>query len=303
MVAACGLSSAPAVAPGRQTPWPAASTASSRPPSPSQLLAPTAVPSITPQPSPSPSLPMPSPPAPGRAVAVPGSLPAYVNRGSRTKKWIALTFDADMYPWMYAERDRVSLVDPRIVDLLEETHTSATIFLNGLFVEAYPALVNRLARDRNIELANHSWDHAGWTADCANTTPIRSPMTTRSEVMKTEAIVRRLTGVEVQFFRFPGFCRTNRDVALVHSLGEVSIGSDCFFGDTLGWSVRRQIASVEGGCTRGSIVITHINCPPYHPNVYEALETLIPWWRAHGWTIVTVGELLGDPTPRPNGSG
>jgi peptidoglycan/xylan/chitin deacetylase (PgdA/CDA1 family) len=291
-LAACGLNQTPPVAPtGQATPWLVTPMASSASPSASQPVA-SAVPPA--------SVPPASPPAIGPVVPA-RSLPSYVNHGSRTKKWIALTFDADMYAWMYTERDRVSLVDRRIVDLLEKTHTPATIFLNGLFAEAYPSLIKRLGGDPTIELANHSWDHAGWTADCPNTTPIRPPMTERTEVIMTEAIVSRLTGVQVHFFRFPGFCRTSREVGLVRTLGEHSIGSDCFFGDTLGWSARRQIASVERGCTRGSIVVTHLNGPPFHPNVYEALETLIPWWKAHGWTIVTVGRLLGDLTPRPGG--
>jgi len=293
-LAACELSQTqPASPTGQATPWTVTPSSSSLSPSASQPLASAVPPAGVPPTSPPPSI---------RPVVPPRSLPSYVNHGSPTRKWIALTFDADMYPWMYAERNDVSMVDLRIVDLLEKTHTPATIFLNGLFAEAYPSIIERLGGDPTIELANHSWDHAGWTADCPNTTPIRPPMTERTEVTTTAAIVRRLTGVEVHFFRFPGFCRTSHEVALVRSLGERSVGSDCFFGDTLGWSSQRQIASVEGGCTRGSIVVTHLNGPPFHPNVYEALETLIPWWKAHGWTIVTVGRLLGDPTPRPGGS-
>ncbi len=38
---------------------------------------------------------------------------------------------------------------------------------------------------------------------------------------------------------------------------------------------QRQVASVERGCTSGSIVVTHLNGAPVHPNVYEALKTLI----------------------------
>jgi len=250
-------------------------------------------------------------PAPSGSVALPEPsaspspappLRAYISHGSRSRKWIALTFDADMYRWMYAERDRVPEVDLRIVDLLEQTHTPATIFVNGLFVRAYPDLVKRLAGDPGIELANHSWDHAGWTRDCPYSRPIQPPMTRRTEVTKTEAIVRDVTGVEIQYFRFPGFCHTTSDVTLVRSLGEYSIGSDCFFGDTYGWSARRQVASVERGCTSGSIVVTHLNGPPYHANVYEALRVLIPWWKEHGWTVVNVGQMLGHPTPRPAGS-
>jgi peptidoglycan/xylan/chitin deacetylase (PgdA/CDA1 family) len=253
-----------------------ASTASSRPSRPARAARP--------------AHPVPAPP-----------IPAYVNRGSPARQWIALTFDADMYPWMYAERDRVSFVDRRIVDVLERTQTRATIFVNGLFVRAYPKLVERLARNPNIELANHSWDHAGWTTDCPNTTPIAPPMTERTEVTKTAAIVRQLTGVRIRYFRFPGFCHSPSEVAYVRSLGEYSIGSDCFFGDALGWSVDRQVDNVIHSCRHGSIVVTHINGPPFHPNVYEALERLIPWWKANGWSVVTVGQMLGHSTPRPPG--
>ena len=65
------------------------------------------------------------------------------------------------------------------------------------------------------------------------------------------------------------------------------------------WSASQQVASVENGCGRGSIVVTHINGAPYHPNVYEALKVLIPWWKSHGWQVVNIGTLLGVPTPKP----
>jgi len=193
---------------------------------------------------------------------------------------------------MYAQRNRVSLVDLRIVDLLERTRTPATVFVNGLFAKAYPALIQRLARDPWIELANHSWDHAGWTPSCPAMIPISAPMTRRLEVTMTAQIVARLTGIHLTYFRFPAFCGTSADVAFVHALGETVIGSTCFFGDSRHWSAALQVASVERGCGWGSIVVAHLNGPPYGPNTHEALATLIPWWRAHSWRVVTVGTLL-----------
>src|SRR5437899_342636 len=175
--AACDVSQTqPASPTGQATPWTVTPSSSSPSPSASQPLASAVPPAGVPPTSPPPSI---------RPVVPPRSLPPYVNHGSPTRKWIALTFDADMYPWMYAERNDVSMVDLRIVDLLEKTHTPATIFLNGLFAEAYPSIIERLGGDPTIELANHSWDHAGWTADCPNTTPIRPPMTERTEVTTT----------------------------------------------------------------------------------------------------------------------
>jgi peptidoglycan/xylan/chitin deacetylase (PgdA/CDA1 family) len=227
-----------------------------------------------------------------------GSSMAYVTHGKRNQKWIALTFDADMYPWMYVQRGSVPEFDPRIIKLLKDTQTPATIFLNGLYVKAYPDLVRQLAKQPNIELANHSWDHAGWVT-CTNTTPIRRPMTKTTEVTMVQDIVKQVTGVRVRYFRYPGGCYGGGDLDLVKSLGERPIGWDCYFGDSLGWTASRQIASVESNCQQGSIVITHLNGPPYHSGVYEALKVLLPWWKAHGWRVVNIGTMLDAPTQRP----
>jgi peptidoglycan/xylan/chitin deacetylase (PgdA/CDA1 family) len=227
-------------------------------------------------------------------------LRGYIRHGPRTKRWIALTFDEDMRPSMYAVRDSVRWYDPRIIRLLERTRTPATIFLNGLFAKAYPDVLRRLARNPRIELGNHSWDHQGWTADCGpNDRLIRPPMTKRKEVVWTDRIVKRLTGVRMRYFRFPAGCHSNADVRFVWSLGEASIGWDCYFGDALDFSASQQVRNVQRTCGRGSIVVTHLDGPPYHYDVYEALKRLIPWWKKHGWRVVTVGTLLGHPTKRP----
>jgi peptidoglycan-N-acetylglucosamine deacetylase len=242
--------------------------------------------------------PAPTTPATARPTHRGGSRLAYVTHGKRNQKWIALTFDADMYPWMYVKRKSVPEFDPRIIKLLKDTQTPATIFLNGLYVKAYPALVKELARQPNIELANHSWDHAGWV-NCTNTTPIPRPLTKTTEVTKVEEIINQVTGIKVRYFRYPGGCYGGADLDLVKSLGERPIGWDCYFGDSLNWSARQQIASVKSNCQPGSIVITHLNGAPYHSGVYEALKVLIPWWKANGWEVVNIGTMLDAPTQRP----
>jgi peptidoglycan/xylan/chitin deacetylase (PgdA/CDA1 family) len=248
----------------------------------------------------SPSLPSTPSPSPDRTprAATGRSLPAgYTYRGSSKRKWIALTFDEDVRPGMYAVRNKTRWYDPRIIDLLERTGTPATIFLNGLFAKAYPKVLQRLAANPNIELANHSWDHQGWTATCGPNDPlIVPPMTKRQEVTATARIVKRLTGIKLRYFRFPNGCHTTADVRLVRSLGEASIGWSCAFGDGLGLSASRQVRNVQQTCGRGMIVVTHLDGPPYHQGVYEALKQLIPWWKSHGWRVVTVGTMLGAPT-------
>ena len=228
-----------------------------------------------------------------------GGWAPYVVRGPASHRWIALTLDEDMRPSMYATRDTIRWYDPRIIDLLERTGTPATIFHNGLFAKAYPSILRRLAADPQIELANHTWDHQGWTIPCTpNDLPIDPPLTKQTEVTKTARLVRSLTGVKLRYFRFPAGCHSSADVRLVRSLGEISIGWSCYFGDALGYPIDRQVSNVEQTCGRGAIVVTHLDGPPYHYGVYEALRQLIPWWKQHGWKVVTVGTMLGGRNTR-----
>ena len=264
---------------------------------PPSSYGPSASPGLTARPTTTPSSAPGQTPPPAATTA--GRPAPYIWSGPATHRWIALTFDEDMRPSMYASRGTIRWYDPRIIDLLESTGTPATIFLNGLFAKAYPSVLRRLAADPAIELANHSWDHQGWTSPCTpNDLPIAPPMTKRTEVTDTARIVRRLTGVGSRYFRFPAGCHTAADVRLVASLGEVSVGWSCYFGDALGYPVARQVSNVQRTCGRGAIVVTHLDGPPYHYGVYEALKQLIPWWKQHGWQVVTVGTLLGHPTPR-----
>jgi peptidoglycan/xylan/chitin deacetylase (PgdA/CDA1 family) len=243
--------------------------------------------------------PLPRIPAADLRHREPAAASQYITHGDRSRKWIALTFDADMYPFMYRDRESYKEYDQRLLDLLLGNDIPATIFFNGLYAKAYPEVVSALAARPSIETANHTWDHAGWTT-CGNTDPIRPPMTKTKEVTKAATILKDVTAIDVRYFRFPGGCYGSGDIRLVKNLGETPIGWDCYFGDALGWSAPRQVANVKSTCQKGSIVITHFNNTRYHPGVYRALKQLLRWWDEHGWEVVSVGTMLGKPTPPPD---
>lgn len=250
--------------------------------------------SETPAPSPTDSpdaSPTPRPPKP---------LPAYITHGRRkgTDKVIALTFDADMYPFMYATKDSYHEYDPRVIKLIEDNHLHATIFVNGLYVRAYPDLIAELAKQPGIEIGNHTWDHADWTGCSDPAAPSLSNK--KTEISKVDAIVKQVTGKDIDWFRYPGGCYGgSSDLNLVKSYGEWPVGWDCYFGDPLGWSTAQQVKNVQNTCQNGSIVITHLDNTRYHPNIYEALKVLIPWWKKNGWTVVNMTELMGRSPPKP----
>jgi peptidoglycan/xylan/chitin deacetylase (PgdA/CDA1 family) len=236
-----------------------------------------------------------------KPTKAPKPLAAYVTNGPKGKngeKRLALTFDADMYPFMYPTAQTTNKYDPRVIKLIEDNHLHATIFANGLYVKAFPDLIKELSQQPGIEIANHSWDHGAWPG-CASKDPAAPPVTDKkAEITKAAKIIQDTVGYKPDWFRFGGFCYgSNSDLDLVKAQGEWPVGNSCFFGDSARWSAAQQIASVQA-CPNGGIVVTHLNNGVYHPNIYEALKALIPWWKANGWTIVNVTELMGQSPPQ-----
>jgi peptidoglycan/xylan/chitin deacetylase (PgdA/CDA1 family) len=263
--------------------------------------------SVGPGETPAPSTETPEPgssetPGPGKTPKPPKPLDAYVTHGKRNgePKRIALTFDADMYPFMYDERNTRPEYDPRIIKLIKENGLHATIFATGLYLKAYPEIIKDLAEQPGIEIGNHSWDHGAWPG-CHDRDPLAPPVTDKkAEITKAAKIIEETVGYAPDWFRFGGFCYSGtNDLDLVKEQGEWPIGNDCFFGDSAGWSTAQQVASVQNGCRNGSIVVTHLNSERYHPNVAEALKQLIPWWKDNGFEVVNVSELLGQKPPKP----
>jgi len=105
--------------------------------------------------------------------------------GSRTKKQIALTFDADMTPAMkdkFLKGKVKSWYNKQIIDILNTTHTNATLFLTGMWIELYPQETKVLAANPLYELGNHSYSHGSFYGKCYGLKPI--PNTSAQEEMQ-----------------------------------------------------------------------------------------------------------------------
>jgi peptidoglycan-N-acetylglucosamine deacetylase len=190
-----------------------------------------------------------------------------------TRKVIALTFDADMTPSMLKQlKDgRVaSWYNKPVIEKLRELHVPATLFLTGLWVEAYPAVTKELSDDALFELGNHSYSHGGFRAPChglANTPEANK----RAEVRRTDMLLRKYATSYRRFFRFPGLCFDADDVRTVQEEGYIVVGGDVYSGDgfetNAGKIVRTVLAHVHPGC----IVVFHMhggrNAPKRQPRL------------------------------------
>jgi peptidoglycan-N-acetylglucosamine deacetylase len=234
-------------------------------------------------------------PPPSRATAPPRASAALVEHGPRTRRWIALTFDADMTPGMLARLRsgaQRSWYDARIVRELHATRTPATVFLTGLWTTAYPHVVRRLAHDPLFELENHSWDHFAWRAPCYGL-PVAPPARHAWEVRAAAREIRAVAGVAPRWFRFPGGCGNAADRRLVARLGEQPLGWDVDSGDAFQPSPEPVIANVLARARPGSIVVMHFIGAPNAPATAAVLQAIIPALRARGYRFVTLRRLLG----------
>ena len=92
-----------------------------------------------------------------------------MEHGSRRRRWVALTFDADMTYRMLGELHvgRVrTWVNGALFAELRATHTPATIFLTGLWTRTNPTVVRRLAQDPSSSSRTTRVITPAWKSPC-----------------------------------------------------------------------------------------------------------------------------------------
>lgn len=238
-------------------------------------------------------------------LMLPESLPKEVSfndvifHGDRSKKEIALTFDADMTPGMKALLDTGevgSYYNKAVIDVLNATQTKATLFLTGMWIEAYPEATKEFASNPLFELASHSYSHPGFDGACYGLTPVSDDQD-QEEIKKTQKLLQSVAGVHNTLFRFPGGCYGQNDIAAVSEDGLQVIqwdvvGQDGFNEDT-GAIEKNVLNSVQNG----SIIVLHMHGGTNAPMTAKALPKIIATLKERGYHFVTLSELLALAKP------
>lgn len=215
--------------------------------------------------------------------------------GPRDKKKIALTFDAEMTDGMKADlvSGRVkSSYDKRIIDVLNQTQTKATLFLTGLWIEIYPDVTKELSKNPLIELGSHSYTDSSYYGFCYGLKQIDNTLKIE-DIGATEKLLREHAGVDNRLFRFPGGCYTPKDVELVNQANDTVVHWDVSGADGFNTSAFQIVRNVLDNVQNGSIIILHMNGAPNAPKTAEALPDIIGSLRKKGFEFVKVSELLG----------
>jgi peptidoglycan-N-acetylglucosamine deacetylase len=278
-----------AVGPPTSSPIPPMSaTPGSATPAPTVAAWPTGTPSMTltpsanPTPSPRPTL-QPTPRPSVRPTASPTASTAtcksapLVYHGTRTSKVIALTID-DGYSSAAVLADLAILADKRV---------NATWFPVGQVVAGDPDVWQKVA-ETGFPVANHTWDHRNLT--------LMTYAEAVEDIRRANERVSAIIGEPLLPLVRPYGGNWNRVVLCeARTAGERAVVLwDTTFGDTGTGDVAHLVANAEKG-TNGSIVLMHAN----RSLSQQALPTVIDFYRARGFTFVTLGQLLGIEGPVP----
>jgi peptidoglycan/xylan/chitin deacetylase (PgdA/CDA1 family) len=214
----------------------------------------------------------------GQRTAPPETIPV-LSHGDRDARVIELTID-DCFSAAAVRAD---------LAILEADHVNATWFPIGRNVAASPALWRSIAV-AGFPVANHTETH-----------PILTELSyaaVLAEIRDDSATVAALIGEPVvPFLRPPGGAYDATVLAAAEAAGERALVLwDTSDGDTERPYGDVPLLAYRGEQGRdGSILLMHANLP----YAQQALPALIAWYRARGFTFVTLGQLFGVPGPVP----
>ncbi|MBG0561311.1 polysaccharide deacetylase family protein [Actinoplanes sp. NEAU-A11] len=224
-----------------------------------------------------------------------GSLPPIVQHGPRDTGSVSLTFDADMTDAM-ADRLRrgevSSYANLTLLKMLEKREIPATFFVTGQWAEEYPEITRRIAGNPRFELANHSYEHAAFTADCY-TLPQLPAAAMTEDVAKTFRTIEPFGGRQTRYFRFPGLCHDRAALRALAPLGVTVIDGDVVSGDPFARGPAPIVRAVLSQAKPGSIIVMHVT-EANAQYTDDALPKILAGLQRRGLQPVMLSELLGE---------
>ncbi|MBL1103689.1 polysaccharide deacetylase family protein [Streptomyces sp. 5-8] len=235
----------------------------------------------------------PSPARPPVLAPGPGGLTPVFEHGPRTRgKTVAFTFDADMTADQGPRAAAGEHFDnPGLIAALRALKVPATVFMTGRWAEQYPAEARDLGHDPQFEVANHSWSHYAFTADCYGL-PTVDADGMRADVQRAYTSLRA-AGVPhaMPYFRFPGGCYDQRSLRRLSGLGVTAVQWDVVSGDAFATDADAVVKQVLDGVKPGSVVVLHCTRSAA-PTTERVVRTVVPELRKRGYRFVKVSELI-----------
>jgi peptidoglycan/xylan/chitin deacetylase (PgdA/CDA1 family) len=167
---------------------------------------------------------------------------------------------------------------PQILDILAQKQATATYFLLGRQVQAFPDQARRIV-EAGHQIGSHSWDHPQLTK--------LSDDDVRSQLQRSLDEIEQVTGSRPTIYR-PPYGDVDDRVR-----GLAGIPAVLWDVDTRDWSKPgedQEYRTATENAHTGAIVLFHDRLD----STVHQLPAIIDDYRARGMTLVTVGQLFGD---------
>lgn len=183
-------------------------------------------------------------------------------------KRAALTFDDGPHP-VYTEK---------LLDALKERGVAATFFVTGEHAELHPDIIKRMHEEGHL-IGNHTYSHIRLSS--SNSEKFRN------ELVKTNEILRGITGEETQYVR-PPYGSWDKKFET-----ELNMFPVLWNVDPLDWrtsDASRVADTVIKKASDNSIILMH----DYYSSSVDAAIIVVDALMKQGYEFVTVDKLLFD---------
>ena len=197
-------------------------------------------------------------------------------KGGARGRLVALTFD-----------DGPSIYTPSLVRELRQLKAPATFFEIGSQIHRYSTLVANMTKF-GFPIEDHTWNHPDLTR--------LSSAQVQGQLLWTKNAIFKAAHVYPQFFRPPYGAQNARVRRAAGGLGMVTT---VWSIDTRDWSRPGTSAIIHAAeqVRAGGIVLMH-DGGGNRSETLAAVPVIVRYLRAHGYTLVTVPQLLTKAPPK-----
>lgn len=167
---------------------------------------------------------------------------------------------------------------PQLLKLFKDKDIEITFFIGGQWAEKNEELLKSIHNDGH-ELGNHGYKHLYHSK--------LTPEKNKQEILKTEEIVKRITGYKTELFAPPYGDLNDTVVESAEALGYKVI---MWSIDTIDWNTKdynKILQRIEKKHHNGAIVLMH----PTKVTL-EALPGIFKNLESHGYEITTVSDVI-----------
>jgi len=196
----------------------------------------------------------------------------YCNNPNEKTRKIAISFDDGPHP-----------MTEKVLDVLQKHQTKATFFCIGSQIEKHPDIFKRILAEGHT-IGNHSYSHD-------NSFGFFSTRKVTEELLKTNAIIERISGKKALYFR-PPFGVTNPSISrAVAKTNQFVIGWNNRSLDTVIDDETKILQRVKNRVAPGGIILLHDTSL----KTVNVLEQLLLFLQSEKYEAVTIDALLNLP--------